>query len=311
MPYRSLKVFFFSVLFFLLSTTVIAAEYQYIENNRFIIHFSASDTGIAGELERESGEIRRKIIADIGIDFEEKTQIILSPTIEQFQKDQPGGTWLPLWAVGVAYPERNLIILRSPKSIKKGHINIQEVFIHEFTHVALGRALKGEDVPVWLSEGLAMYESREWNFSRHAVLTQAVLAGRLIPLSVLTLSFPADQSNAELAYAQSFIFISFIINKIGLNAFHQFIRNYGRGSNLEYSLRRATGMDLEDLEKKWLTYLKLRTSWIPIIVSATTLWFLASLIFIYGYFRKKRIAHLKLRQWEEEEKIETPRPTLH
>ena len=150
-----------------------------------------------------------------------------------------------------------------------------------------------------------MYESREWNFSRHAILTQAVLTNRLIPLRVLTLSFPAEEGTADLAYAQSFIFISFIINKIGRDAFHQFILNYSRSGNLEHSLRRATGMDLDDLEKKWLSYLKLRNSWIPIIVSATTLWFLASLIFIYGYFRKKRIARLKLRQWEEEEKMQT------
>lgn len=315
MPYRSLKCLLLSFLLFTLSATVFAADYQTIENDRFVIRFSAGDATVAGELQRESVNIRRKIIADIGIDFIEKTQIIISPTVEQFQKDQPGGTWLPLWAAGVAYPERNLIILRSPKSVKKGHIHILEIFIHEFTHVALGRALKGEEAPTWLSEGLAMYESREWNFSRHAVLTQAVLTGRLIPLRVLTLSFPAEERAAELAYAQSFIFISFIINKIGRNAFHQLILNYSRGGNLEHSLRLAMGMDLDDLEKKWLSYLKLRTSWIPIIVSATTLWFFASLIFIYGYFRKKRTARLKLRQWEEEEKLQQTQsigpPYLH
>jgi len=293
-----------------LSATASAADYQTVENDRFVIRFVAGDSAIARELERESGEIRRKIIADIGVDFPEKTQIVISPSVEQFQKDQPGGQWLPLWAAGVAYPERNLIILRSPKSVKKGRVDMREIFIHEFTHVALGRALKGEEAPVWLSEGLAMYESREWNFSRHAVLTEAVLTGRLIPLRVLTLSFPAEEHAAELAYAQSFIFISFIINKIGRNAFHQFIMNYGRSGDLESSLRRAVGMDLDDLEKKWLSYLKLRTSWIPIIVSATTLWFLASLIFIYGYFRKKRIVRLKLRQWEEEERLQTTEDPL-
>lgn len=293
------------ILFLTLPATVMATDYERIENEHFIISFSASDTSVAQELKRESGKIRKKIIEDIGIDFDEKTGIIISPTIETFQKDQPGGTWLPLWAAGVAYPERNLIILRSPKSVKKGHINYLEIFIHEFTHIAIGRALKGEDAPVWLSEGLAMYESREWNFSRHAVLTRAVLTRQLIPLRVLTLSFPADEGAAELAYAQSFMFISFIINKIGRDAFHNFIRNYSRSGNLESSLQRATGMPLDVLEEKWLFYLKMSSSWIPIIMSATTLWFIASLIFIYGYFRKRRAAQVKIRQWEEEEKIKT------
>jgi hypothetical protein len=267
----------------ILSASAFGVDYQTIENEHFIIRFSA-----------------------IGVGFAEKTVVVISPTIEQFQKDQPGGTWLPLWAAGVAYPERNLIILRSPRSVKKSRINLREIFIHEYSHIAIGRALKGEAVPVWLSEGLAMYQSREWNFSRHAVLTRAVLTGQLIPLRVLTRSFPADEGDAELAYAQSFIFIAFIINKIGRDAFHRFIRHYSQGGNLESSLRRATGMSLDDLEEKWLFYLKMRTSWFPIIMSATSLWFIASLIFVYGYFRKRRASRLKLRQWEEEERLQTP-----
>ncbi|MBN1664196.1 MAG: hypothetical protein JW943_11395 [Deltaproteobacteria bacterium] len=306
MPYLSLRVFLFSILLFILPASVMAAEFRTMENERFIIRYSAGDAFIARELERKSMGIRGEIIGDIGIDFKDKTQVIISPTIERFQKDQPAGTWLPLWAAGVAYPERNLIIIRSPRSVKRGRIDVVEIFIHEFSHIAVGRALQGEDVPVWLSEGLAMYQSREWNFSRHAVLTRAVLTGGLIPLRVLTLSFPAEEGAAELAYAQSFIFISFIINKIGRDAFHQFIRNYARSGNLESSLRRATGMPIDELEDKWLAYLKLRTSWIPVIASATTLWFAASLIFVYGYFRKRRASRIKLRQWaEEEEKLET------
>ncbi|MBN1383049.1 MAG: hypothetical protein JXA41_15395 [Deltaproteobacteria bacterium] len=287
-----------------LTASVAAAGYQSIENEHFIIRFSAGDASIAQDLAEESKDIRRRIIGDIGIDFPEKTVVIISPTIEAFQDDQPRGSWVPLWAAGVAYPERNLIVLRSPKSIKKGHIDVPEIFIHEFTHIALGRALKGIDVPVWLNEGLAMYESREWKLHRHAVLTQAVLTGKLIPLQVLTRSFPVDKHAAELAYAESFIFISFIINKIGREAFHQFIRNYSRSGHLESSLRHATGMPLDELASNWLSYLKLRSSWLPIILSASTLWFVASLVFIYGYFRKKRAARRKILQWEEEERLQ-------
>jgi hypothetical protein len=279
-----------------------------LENDRFVIRYTAGDDGLAAELVRDSLRIRERVIADIGVDFTEKTEIRLSPTIEAFQKAQPGGTWIPLWATGVAYPEQNVIVLLSPRAIKGSRMTVVEVFAHEFSHIALCRALTGVKVPVWLNEGLAIYEAREWTFSRISVLTRASLTDRLIPLPILTLSFPTEEEPAGLAYAESFMFISFLINKVGREAFHRLIRDYIRYGDLAGALRRGTGMNLADLEEQWLVYLKLRVSWIPIITSVSTLWFVAALIFVYGYARKKRQANQRLKEMETEEESEEWHP---
>ena len=270
-------------------------------NDHFLIRHAAQDQGIAAELNRESPAIRARIIADIGVDFAEKTEIRLAPTVEAFRAAQPGGTWVPLWAAGVAYPAENVIVLRSPRAVKGSRIDLLDVFAHEFSHIALGRALAGVKIPVWLNEGLAIYEAREWTFSRLSVLTTAALTDRLIPLPVLALSFPVEAKDAELAYAEGFMFVSFLINKVGREAFHRLIRDYTRFGDLEGALRRGTGMSLAELEERWLFYLKLRVSWIPIVTSISTLWFLMALIFVYGYMRKKRLAEQRLREMEEEE----------
>ena len=279
-----------------------------MENDHFIIRHAAEDEGIAAELNRESPGIRERIIADIGVDFPGRTEIRLCPTIEAFREAQPGGTWIPLWAAGVAYPAENVIVLRSPRAVKGGRIDVVDVFAHEFSHIALGRALAGVRVPVWLNEGLAIYEAREWTFSRISVLTRAVLMDRLIPLPVLAFSFPAEAGPAELAYAEGFMFVSFLINKVGREAFHRLIRDYTRYGDLEGALRRGTGMNLADLEEGWLFYLKLRVSWIPIITSVSTLWFVMALIFIYGYMRKKRQAERRLIEMGKEEASEEWHP---
>ncbi|MBU4372824.1 MAG: hypothetical protein KKD68_13250 [Proteobacteria bacterium] len=296
-----------AIIFFLLMFVSLASagtgELR-LENDRFVIRYTAGDDGLAAKLVRDSLQIRERVIADIGVDFTKKTEIRLSPTIEAFREAQPGGTWIPLWAVGVAYPEQNVIVLLSPRAIKGSRINVIDVFAHEFSHIALGRALAGVVVPAWLNEGLAMYEAREWTFSRISVLTRASLMDRLIPLPILTLSFPAEEEPAELAYAESFMFISFLINKVGREAFHRLIRDYTRYGDLAGALRRGTGMNLADLEERWLVYLKLRVSWIPIITSVSTLWFIAALIFVYGYTRKKRQANRRLKEMETEEESE-------
>ena len=288
------------LLFFMPAATAGAMDLR-MENDSFVIRYTVGDERIAAELERESLHIRERVIADIGVDFPEKTEIRLAPTLEAFRESQPGGTWVPLWAAGVAYPVENVIVLRSPRAVKGGRIDVVDVFAHEFSHIALGRALAGVRVPVWLNEGLAIYEAREWTFSRISVLTTAALTDRLIPLPVLALSFPAEAGPAELAYAEGFMFVSFLINKVGREAFHRLLRDYTRYGDLEGALRRGTGMSLADLEEGWLFYLKLRVSWIPMITSVSALWFVMALIFIYGYMRKKRQAEQRLREMLEEE----------
>jgi hypothetical protein len=284
-----------------------AAELS-IENDHFVIRHAAEDQGIAAELSRESLEIRQRIIADTGVDFPGRTEIRLAPTLEAFREAQPGGVWVPLWAAGVAYPEENVIVLLSPRAVRGNRSDPLKVFAHEFSHIALGRALAGVRVPVWLEEGLAIYEAREWGFSRIAVLTRAALTDRLIPLPVLALSFPAEAEPAELAYAEGFMFVSFLINKVGQEAFHRLLRDYTRTGDLEGALRRATGMTLAELEQKWLVYLKLRVSWIPVITSVTALWFVMSLIFVYGYLRKRRQAGKRLLEMAKEEELQAWHP---
>lgn len=277
------------------------AEDLRLENNHFVIRCVEADKRIAVELERESLRIRKRIIADIGVDFEEKTEVRICPTVESFRKAQPGGRWVPYWAVGTAYASENVIVLCSPRAMRGGWNDPLDVFTHEFSHIALGRALDGVRIPVWLNEGLAIYEAREWTFSRIAVLTRAVLTDRLIPLSVLALSFPEEAKPAELAYSEGFMFVSFLINKVGQESFHRMLRDYVRYGDLEGALRRGTGMNLAELEDRWLFYLKLRVSWIPMVTSVSTIWFITTLIFVYGYLRKRRQSQQRLKEMVLEE----------
>ncbi len=127
-----------------------------LENDRFVIRYASGDERIAAELDRESISIRERIIADIGVDFPGKTEIRICPSIEAFREAQPRGTWIPLWAAGVAYPEENLIVLRAPRAVKGSRIDLLDVFAHEFSHIALGRALAGGE-----GSGLAQRRARD------------------------------------------------------------------------------------------------------------------------------------------------------
>ena len=278
-----------------------ASDYIRISTPHFVFYFHSEDERLMGSLIEQAEVLRREVVEDLAIDFEEKTKVYLAPSFRKYQEIQPGGE-IPSWSAGVAYPGLNLIIMKSPRAAKMGHIDLRKVFKHEFTHIALGRAFRRrERVPRWLDEGLAMYESREWDISRVFTMTRAVLTDSLIPLSEITHSFPLEGDKAGLSYSESFYLISFLINRCGRESFHRFIKEYSGGKGLEEVLMEVYGIKWEELEERWRNYLKSRFSWIPIATSGTTLWFFVTIAFIFSYLRKRRAKRLKLEEWERED----------
>ena len=248
--------------------------------------------------------LRREVVEDLGIDVKEKTKIFVAPSLKKYQEIQPG-RGVPSWSAAVAYPGLNVIIMQSPRAIKGKRIDLKKIFKHEFTHISIGKAFsKREAVPLWLNEGLAMYESREWEFSRVSTIMRAVLTDSLIPLSEITQSFPLEAVKAELAYSESFYLISFLISQYGKDTFHTFLKEYSGGKGLKDVLKEVYGIQWEEFEEKWKKYLKVRFSWLPIVTSTTTLWFLVTIAFILAYIKKRKATKLKFEQWEKEEGLE-------
>ena len=260
------------------------------------------DARVVSPLVQEADSIARNITGEFGLALQRAVTVIIAPTAEEFQRIQPAGARVPAWAIGVAYPAENLIILLSPRVRQRGHIDLIKTFQHELIHIALGQAFKGkEQVPRWLNEGLAMIAGGEWSLARLSTITFAVLGGKLISMEKITGSFPWDPGQAELAYCESFYFISFLKGQFGSDAFKKFMAAYIARKNFKQAIEDAYLVRWEDMEELWLSYLRVRFSWIPLITSSTTLWFLATLIFLLGYLRKKRLNRLKLAEWKREE----------
>ncbi len=276
-----------------------AHAYQRAETGFFTISYHKDDTKAAQVLMQNADRITEKVSDILGFPLTEKVDVIISSTYNEFQNAQPKGTRIPIWAVGVAYPSKNLIII-----LKKKRVDLMKTFTHEITHILLGQSFRGkEGVPRWLNEGLALIVAGEWSMSRLSTITGAVLTDSLLPMETITHSFPGDLRNAELAYCQSFYFISFLKGKFGNDRFKAFLKEYSRHKNFHNAIRKTYRMNWDKMEDLWLGYLGLRFSWIPILASTGFLWFAASIIFIIGYFVKKRKSRIKMQQWDLEEKF--------
>jgi hypothetical protein len=96
--------------------------------------------------------------------------------------------------------------------------------------------------------------------------------------------------------------VHYLIHSYGKEAFHDFVIALGRGDRFGHAARETLGEDFHTLEERWHKYLRRRYTWIPLLTSTGTLWFLASLVFLAAYIRKKFTARAKASQWSEDER---------
>jgi hypothetical protein len=277
------------------------SDYITLETTYCVFFFVAEDNIAVQRLADNATDIVEGILNDLGVDFPGTIKVYIADK-NAFHEIQPTTAIFPDSIVGVAYANLSLIVLKSPREVSGLKADLLKTFIHELTHIILGSAFKGEEqIPQWLNEGIALYVSREWSFNRVTGMTRAVLTDSMIPLSDLTHRFPENPRDLQLAYAQSFYLVSFLITRFGRESFHTFIRLYSQNKDLEKTLFQVYSLSLEELENEWKSFLEMRFSWIPLITSSTTLWFIITLIFVYGYLNKKRKMKGTLKQWEEDE----------
>ncbi|MBN2374007.1 hypothetical protein JXL19_09500 [bacterium] len=284
-----------------------ASDWQRRSTPHFCLFYQKSDHLLADYIMEKAEEDYKRIVEHIGINPEITAKVYLAPDLNTYIALQPEGRNTPEWSIGVFYPEQSLILLLSPKARKIGHPDLRQIMAHELTHFIMHtiRREKDVDLPAWLHEGLAMYEARQWDWRCRTVMAQTSLGRSFIPLLSLAKGFPAEKDLADRAYAQSISVITYIINKYGPSALNGIIKNLVDGHTTQEAFENVLGVSIEDFEKQWHVYLRMRYTWIPVITSGFTIWFLISLMAFGVYIYKKKLDKKKMAVWEIEEQIDS------
>lgn len=308
-----------------LVTTLVSAsssfssEWETRRFGNFVFHYRSGEEKLVRYLGGLSREFESRVAEDLGIEQLSEVRVTIASTHDDFLSLQPCDRETQKWASALAYPSEDKILMKSPRLLIGGQPHYEQIFLHELAHIALDQASRGgaqeatgkkkvtqmgsplSGIPRWLHEGYAIYVAREWSPAREVVLTRAVLRGSLIPLGRLVSTFPEDEKLAGLAYAQSADLVHYLIDSYGNEAFHNFVMALGRGYRFGQASRLFLGEDFHVLEERWYKHLRRRFTWVPLLTSTGTLWFLASLVFLAAYVRKKVTARAKAARWPEEE----------
>ncbi len=167
------------------------------------------------------------------------------------------------------------------------------------------RLLPGRD-DVDLDDELALWEERDLLLARllecKTFKDVAAVFGRFADDA--DRSFPRDNFEVSIAYAESADFMRFLLRKSDRIRFASMINRVRDGQSFDRAIAEAYGSDLRRLELEWRTDLEHRFSVIPILTGGGLIWVLVIGLIVAAYVRRRRRSKAILARWEREEAIE-------
>ena len=229
-------------------------------------------------------------------------KVVLVGDTKVFQ-EMVGSTLFAAYAV----PQENLIVIdQSRMSVRP--FTIEVTLKHEICHLMLHDHLKGKDLPKWLEEGVCVWVSEGiaeiMLEQKRALLNEALLAGRVIPLRALSRGFPRDRELLLLAYEESKSIVSYMVETHGLEGLLETLRWVKEGHPWEEAVQGAMGIPFDEMEKSWAQFLKKRLTWFTYLINNMyeILFFLAAILAFFGFWRalRKKRAYMKNEEEENE-----------
>lgn len=252
----------------------------------------------------DAAKVRSELTEWLGQPVLHEVRVAIARTPGEMTTLAPVNAPYPDYAAGVAYPEIGLVLL----TVKPVHPNSQhelgEVFRHELAHVALEDAVSGRAVPRWFNEGFAVLASGETSFVRLQTLITATVSNNLLSLSQMERTFPADENQANIAYAQAADVVRFLVRREELHRFRGLVSRLRDGETMDSALLNSYGEETSTLEHEWREEVAKRYTFWPVMFSGTFIWAGTLGLFVFGYRRKKRKAADTLARWEREEAAE-------
>ena len=154
---------------------------------------------------------------------------------------------------GHASPELGVVMISVTTGVTQRQ-EIQRQIPHELLHVLLFTKLgdRSENIPVWLSEGLASLGEATPDPDYYLLLEDAIRNDALLPMESLCRSFRLEASLFYLSYAQSESFTRFLYDNYGSSGLEELLSRYADGVECVRGLEIVYGIPMARLESEWV-----------------------------------------------------------
>jgi hypothetical protein len=219
-------------------------------------------------------------------------------------EDSAAARSAPPWVTGFADSGRSVAVLLPERVPHYPDRNLGALYRHEVTHILIDRAARGQPVPRWFHEGVAMAAGREGGLEGRARVALAVLVKGQVSLDRIDRAFAGGEREVQSAYALAEDLVQDLLNRHpgeGEPVTAAILRGVGEGRGFASAFRDATGESIEEAEA---AYWKRRTfwnRWLPLVASGTGIWLGVTALALVAFQRRRARDQRLRRLWEEEE----------
>jgi hypothetical protein len=275
-----------------------AAAWDEAASGQLSVRYEPEDELAAQRVLEIGVEALDRLHFEMGVTDPKPVRITIAPDEAAF-RSLTGGS-VPEWGVGVAYPSRSFVVLRSPRIIEYP-LALGQIVVHELAHVATERGLQGVRAPRWFHEGVAMRSAGEWRLGDLDAMVARVGGGGLIPLRELDVSFPYDSDDAAAAYVESFFAVGLIAERSGIGNASGIVRAVASAGSFESAIERLTGSSLAAFEEDVLSEMG-RSYRLPLFLRTDDLFFLLlAVLLVAALAVRMRTSRRRLRELDDDQ----------
>ena len=211
-----------------------------------LLWYQGSDS-FAQELMNTCEEGLTRLTEDIGTYPERPIRIYIYASTTDLQEAM---IFPQEWTGGAAFTTFSTIAIGiAPTSLDWG----KRALVHELTHLVVHQATFSPygQLPIWLDEGLAMYNEGELEPQYHTRLEKAIQEDGLISVRSLCSPFSAETEKALLSYAQSYSLVEYLLRNYGQYRMLNLLTLLKEGATYDEALTEAYGFDIDGLDANW------------------------------------------------------------
>ena len=275
------------------STEVIERTHfiYYVKNSRYV---EQSDSIL--------NDVRMRLEEMLGDTLPYRASVYIVEDEQSFNRLLRGR--FPDWGAAVALPEREMIVIKAPDKFNISK-SLAELLAHEYAHLVIAHRSGFYLAPRWFDEGVAMLVSTEWSWSDNVAMSKAALFGEFVPLRKIEQVNRFNQSQAHVAYAQSYLAVKYLLDQYGANALNRFLGEIAKGSSVDNALMASSGSNYNEFEKEFHEYLTLHYNIATLFMDTMYFWLALAIIVVIGAALRYRKRRHYYKKWEQEERLQS------
>jgi len=222
-------------------------NWQSLNKSDLTLFWYEGDDSFARELIGACEQGLARLTRDIGTYPEKPIKLYIYTSANDLQ----GAMIFPQeWTGGAAFTEFGTIAIGiSPDQVDWG----KRALVHELTHLVVHQATFSPygELPLWLDEGLAMYNEGELDPYFRAYLDEAISEDKLISVRSLCSPFSAEPEKAYLSYAQSYSLVEYLLDNYSQDKILNLLTLIKEGDTYDGALTQVYGFDIDGLDAHW------------------------------------------------------------